>query len=163
MNDDLKKLFKQGTQLLHQGRVQDSLPFLRQAYELDGKHVDAGINLAGAYIMKKQFRQAVAVLESLREVAPHNAMLWTNLGAAYLGNPVLARDRDQQKAIAAFEKALEIDPAAPSVAYNIGLVYRDRKDIEQAIRWFQRAVQANPRDRDARSLLRRLRASSEEE
>ncbi len=82
--------------------------------------------------------------------------MWINLGAAYLGNPILARDEEQQQAIAAFERALEIDPIAPSVAYNIGLVYRDRKDVEQARYWFQQAIQHNPNDQDARRILERL-------
>jgi len=154
--NNFKKLFRQGTTLLHQGKANDALPLLQQAHKLAPEHVDAGINLAGAYILTKKFTKAVAVLEPLREVEPHNAMIWTNLGAAYLGNPVLATDEQQRQAIAAFEQALAIDPVAYSVAYNIGLIYRDRQENEQAIRWFRQAVQTNPRDKDARRILKRL-------
>jgi tetratricopeptide (TPR) repeat protein len=149
-------LFRQGTALLHRGRVSEALPLLQQAHRLNPEHVDAGINLAGAYILSSQFKLAVAVLEPLRQIAPDNAMVWTNLGAAYLGNPVLADDKQQRQAIAAFEQALALNPAAPSVAYNIGLIYRDRRETEQAIHWFRRAVQTNPRDKDARRLLKKL-------
>ena len=150
------QLFRQGTTLLHQGKANDALPLLQQAHQLAPEHVDAGINLAGAYILTKKFTKAVAVLEPLREINPHNAMIWTNLGAAYLGNPILATDEQQQQAIAAFEQAVALNPAAPSVAYNIGLIYRDRQENEQAIHWFRRAVQTNPRDKDARRILKRL-------
>jgi tetratricopeptide (TPR) repeat protein len=150
------ELFRQGTALLHQGKVSAALPLLQQAHEQDPEHIDAGINLAGAYILSKKFAQAVAVLEPLREIAPDNAMIWTNLGAAYLGNPVLASDAQQRQAIAAFEQALVLNPAAPSVAYNIGLIYRDRQEPEQAIHWFRRALQTNPQDSDARRILKRL-------
>ncbi|MCP4184040.1 MAG: tetratricopeptide repeat protein, partial [Hyphomicrobiales bacterium] len=44
----------------------------------------------------------------------------------------------------------------PSVAYNIGLIYRDRKDNETAIEWFKKAVKHNPRDQHARSMIERL-------
>jgi len=44
------------------------------------------------------------------------------------------------------------------VAYNLGLIYRDRNDRGRAIRWFTRAVQANPLDGDARRILERLKA-----
>ncbi|NIP52669.1 MAG: tetratricopeptide repeat protein, partial [Aliifodinibius sp.] len=94
--------------------------------------------------MNKKFRKAVPILETLSEYEPDNAMVWTNLGAAYLGNPVLAMDKQQLKAIAAFEQALEIDPIAPNVAYNIGLIYRDRQEHEEAIYWFRQAIKANP-------------------
>ena len=150
------QLLRQGTTLLHQGKANDALPLLQQAHKLAPEHVDAGINLAGAYILTKKFTKAVAILEPLRDIEPGNAMIWVNLGAAYLGNPVLATDKQQRQAIAAFEQALALNPAAPSVAYNIGLIYRDRQDNGQAIHWFRRAVQTNPRDKDARRILKRL-------
>lgn len=149
-------VFKHGTQLLHNGKATEALPFLERAYELDPSHVDAGINLSGAYILSKQFRKAVAILVPLSEQVPDNPMIWTNLGAAYLGNPVLSREQEQQQAIAAFTEAIKLNPAAPHVAYNIGLIYRDRRETEKAIHWFRRALQANPNDRDARNILRRL-------
>lgn len=159
MNSDtpFTTLFQQGTELLHQGKAAQAVPYLKQAHEQQPLHVDAAINLSGAYILTKKFSKAVAILEPLSQQVPDHAMIWTNLGAAYLGNPVLAREKDQRQAIEAFKKALEINPVAPNVAYNLGLIYRDRKEIEQAIHWFRRAVQANPNDRDARILLRRLR------
>jgi tetratricopeptide (TPR) repeat protein len=153
---DFTELFREGTQLLHQGEVEAARPILEQAYELDPNHVDVVINLSGAYILTKKFRKAVAILEPISEQYPEHAMVWTNLGAAYLGNPALARDIDQRQAIGAFEKALVPNPVAPNVAYNIGLIYRDRQEIDEAITWFKRAVQANPNDQDARNLLRSL-------
>ncbi len=158
-SSEFEVFFKRGTQMLHENKPEEAVAHLEQAYQLDEQHIDAGINLSGAYILTKQFRKAVEVLEPLSKLAPQHVMVWINLGAAYLGNPVLARDEEQLKAIAAFEKALALNPVAPHVAYNLGLIYRDRKDTEQAIYWFRRAVQANPQDKDARTLLRRLSES----
>ncbi|MCB8942935.1 MAG: tetratricopeptide repeat protein [Ardenticatenaceae bacterium] len=156
---EFEQLFRRGTQLLHQGKVTEARPFLEQAHKLDPAHMDAALNLSGAYILTKKFRKAVIILESLSKQYPDEAMIWTNLGAAYLGNPVLARDEEQLKAIAAFEKALAVNPVAPNVAYNIALIYRDRQEKEKAIAWFKKAIQANPNDRDARNLLRTLAKS----
>ena len=150
-------LFRRGTELLHRGKVNDAVLVLEKAHSLNPDHFDASLNLGGAYILTKKFKQAVALLEKLREQAPENAMLWTNLGAAYLGNPVLAREEEQLQAIAAFERALAIDPVAPNVAYNIGLIYRDRREYDLAAAWFERALQANPNDQDARNLMQKMR------
>lgn len=150
-------LFRRGSELLHQGKANDAVSILQEAYSLDPNHFDVTLNLSGAFILTKKFKQAVALLEQLREQTPNNVMVWTNLGAAYLGNPVLARDEEQLQAIAAFKQALTIDPVAPSVAYNIGLIYRDRREYDLAISWFARAVQANPNDRDARNMIKKLR------
>jgi tetratricopeptide (TPR) repeat protein len=150
------ELLQAGTQALQAGQVTQAISLLGEAQQLDRSNGDVRLNLAGAYILAKKFKPAVDLLEPLSRQEPHNAMVWTNLGAAYLGNPVLAKDDDQQKAIAAFEQALAIDPVAPNVAYNLGLIYLDRRDHEQALRWFQRAVQANPLDRDARNYVKKL-------
>ena len=151
-----QNLFTAGTALLHRGQAAEAIPLLEEAYDLQPDHTDLGINLSGAYILTKKFRKAVPLLEDLTKQEPYNEMLWTNLGAAYLGNPVLAQDEHQLKAIEAFEQALKINPIAPNVAYNIGLIYRDRKEKEDAIYWFRQAIKANPADRDARSLLAKL-------
>lgn len=152
----LKHLVREGTEHLHAGRTAEALSFLERAYALDETHFEAALNLSGAYILSGKFKKAVPILESLRDRDPENAMVWTNLGAAYLGNPVLATDEQQQQAIVAFEQALAIDPVARSVAYNIGLIYRDRQDVEAAKRWFRRAIRHDPRDQHARNHLRRL-------
>lgn len=150
-------MFRRGSELLQRGQVNDAVPLLQKAHAIDPDHFDASLNLSGAYILTRKFRHAVKLLERLREQAPNNAMVWTNLGAAYLGNPVLARDEEQLQAIAAFKRALQLDPIAPNVAYNIGLIYRDRREYDLAIAWFERAIKANPHDQDARNLVKKLR------
>lgn len=159
-------LLREGTALLRSGRVAEAVELLQRAHDLRPDDVDARLNLGGALILANKFSTAVTVLEPLRELDGENPMVWTNLGAAYLGNPMLARDEDQKKAIAAFVTALMLDPRAPSVAYNLGLIYRDRRDPESAAGWFRRAVQDNPNDQDARQLLARMEtllATEEEE
>ncbi len=160
---DFDALFGEGTGLLRQGKVSEALDLLERAHTLRPENLDAALNLSGALILSNKFRAAVQVLEPLRELDPLNPMVWTNLGAAYLGNPVIALDENQRSAIGAFEQALELNPAAPSVAYNIGLIYRDRHEPEKAAHWFRRAVQTNPQDKDARRLLERMLAQQEEE
>ncbi len=156
--DSFLAAFREGTRLLQRGEAATAVPILERAVELDADNEDALLNLSGAYILTKKFRKAVGILERLRDENPENAMIWTNLGAAYLGNPVLAGDKQQRQAIAAFKEALRIDPAAPNVAYNIGLIYRDRRQDGRAISWFQRAIEINPEDSDALNNLRRLRS-----
>jgi len=154
------KLLRRGTRALRNGRISEATRLLEQAYELNSTDGDIILNLGGAYILSKQFSKAVAILEPLSEREPDNPMVWTNLGAAYLGNPVLATSEKQQRAIGAFKLAIALNPKAPNVAYNLGLIYRDRKEIEQALYWFQRALEANPDDRDAQYYIRKLSQES---
>ncbi len=149
-------LLRQGSELLHKGRPAEATPLLEEAHRLDPDDPRVALNLSSAYILGGKFSRAVPVLEILSEQTPDNPMVWTNLGAAFLGNPVLARNKEQQKAIVAFKRALAIDPVAPSAAYNIGLIYRDRKEYEGAVFWFREAIKANPKDKHARNLVSRL-------
>ena len=158
-SQEFARAYMKGTQLLHQGKAAKAMPLLEKAHALNPADVDAALNLSGTYILQKQFKKAAVLLEPFSQSDPDHIMIWTNLGAAYLGNPVLANDDEQMKAIHAFKMALEINPIAPNAAYNIGLIYYRRNDPVNAATYFQKAVQANPNDRDARSLLDRMRKS----
>jgi Flp pilus assembly protein TadD len=156
--DDLSfaEAMNRGAKLLEQGRPREALPLLYQAASKRPDDVDAAVNLGGAHIMLGRFEQAIAILEEAAEKEPENSKLWINLGAAYLGDRETATHKQQVDAIAAFERALELDPAAPSVNYNLGLIYRDREELETALVHFRRAAAINPLDRDARMLVQRL-------
>ncbi len=153
-----RQQFRAGTRLLQQGKAKDAVPLLKRAHALQPDNADAALNLGGAYLMAGRHREAVPVLERAVEQTPDNARLWISLGAAYLGNPLLASGDQQLRAISAFHRALQIDPFAPSAAYNIGLIHVDRGEREQAVAAFKRAVKSDAGDVDAKRMLLRLEA-----
>ncbi|MCL5999061.1 MAG: tetratricopeptide repeat protein [Chloroflexi bacterium] len=145
-----------GTRLLQARMPKEALPLLSRAHEIRPDDVDAAMNLGSAYIMLGRHKQAVPVLERAVRQEPANPRLWINLGAAYLGNPLLASDEQQTRAIAAFQRALQIDPFAPSAAYNIGLIHVDRGERERAIAAFHLAARSDPGDMDAKRMLKKM-------
>lgn len=157
----VQRLLNRGASLLEQGQAERAIQQLERAYQLDEQNVAVLINLGGAYVVAGRHKDAVPLLEAARDAEPDNAMTWINLGAAYLGNPILATSQQQMQAIEAFEKALELDPAAPNVHYNLGLIFIDRQEPELAIEAFNRAVRVNPFDRDAHNWLKKLKADLE--
>ena len=150
---DIKTLIRKGTALLSRGKHQQALDPLLEAFALDPSDYDATLNLSAAYIMNKQFDKSIPLLESLLKETEDDPNLWMNLGAAYLGNPVLAEERDQLKAVMAFTNALKLDPKTPHAAYNIALIHKDRKELETASQWFNIALATNPSDQDAQYWL----------
>lgn len=158
-----RRLLNRGARLLEEGEPQEAISYLERANELSAENAAVLINLGGAYVMAGRHKEAIPILEQARDLEPHNAMIWINLGAAYLGNPLTATDEEQMRAIRAFEKALELNPTAPNVHYNLGLIFVDRGETDLAVAAFRRALQSNPFDNDARYWLRRLNTEEEGE
>lgn len=149
-------LINEGGRLLAAGQARASLPFLEEAYRMAPQEGAACINLGGAYILLGRYREAIPILESAADLEPENPMVWVNLAAAYLGNPVLATSEQQQRALNALRRSVELNPATPNAYYNLGLIYKDRGEWEQARDAFAWAVKVNPGDRDASLWLKRI-------
>ena len=47
-------------------------------------------------------------------------------------------------AIMCFKKSIEIDPELPSPYYNLSCVYSIKKDLKNALKFFQKAIHLNP-------------------
>lgn len=149
--------------LLQAGDGKNAAVILKRLYELYPDNVDVASNLGAAYILNKQYSAAVPILEAATQIEENNAGLWVNLAAAYLGTLPISTREQQDKAIAAFQRALEIDPVHPNAHYNLGLIYEDRRDWANARRMFQQALQTNPADKDARMLLAKAERLLDEE
>ncbi len=155
-HEEFRRQLRASARLLQENRPGEALELLHPLHKLAPADPDVAINLGGAYILQRKWNRAVAVLSKAVEVHPQNVMLWMNLGAAYLGNLQLAGPKHQRDAIAAYKRALEIDPQAPNVHYHLGLIYKERGELEEALTYFQQAYDIQPRDRDAHYWVQRL-------
>jgi tetratricopeptide (TPR) repeat protein len=150
------QMLNESARLLSQNRPGEALKKLLPLYAQAPEHPDVLINLSGAYVLQRKWNRAVQLLSEAVRLHPHNAMLWTNLGAAQLGRLETAGPRQQDKAIHAYQRALQANPEAPNVHYHLGLIYKERGELSRAAAFFQRALEVNPADRDARYWLDRL-------
>ncbi len=155
-SEQFRRALNESARLLRQNRPGEAIEKLMPLYEQAPDHPDVAINLGGAYIMQRKWQRAVALLRAAVKVHPDNAMLWANLGAAELGRLETAGPRQQERAIAAYQRSLQADPEAPNVHYHLGLIYKERGELTRAYAFFQRALEVNPADRDARYWLERV-------
>ena len=151
-----RRLLNEGAELLRQRRPREATHQLDLAWQLDPTLIEVSINLGGAYVMQGRHAEAVKILEEASRIEPESVIVWINLAAAYLGPLETSEEENQLKAIAAFERALALDPNAPSVNYNLGLIYKQRGEAERAAAHFWRALDVDPSDRDAYVRLRQL-------
>ncbi|MCB0061374.1 MAG: tetratricopeptide repeat protein [Caldilineaceae bacterium] len=160
---DFQQALNNSAHFLRQNRPSEAVQLLEPLHEEQPTHPDVAINLGGAYILQRKWNKAVKILGKAAVANPENAMLWTNLAAAELGNLQTAGPRQQERAIRAYERALQVDPTVPNVHYHLGLIYKERGELMRASAFFQRALEVNPNDKDARHWIDRLQQLSIQE
>ncbi|NLF77643.1 MAG: tetratricopeptide repeat protein [Chloroflexi bacterium] len=154
--EQFQRQMREAALLLERGKGKSALPLLERCYALRPDDIDVLTNLGGAHILAGQHRHAIPYLERATELSPQNPAVWSNLAAAYLGKLVTATQERQQRAMAAYYRVIELDPAYPSVHYNLGLIHIDRREWDEAAEAFTQAIATNPFDNDARLMLRRV-------
>lgn len=159
--EEFQRALSEGAWLLRQNRPQEAQERLLPLYEIAPTNPDVAINLGGAYILQGKWNKAEKVLSRAAQLHPDNVLIWINLGAAHLGRLELAGPQQQERAIRAYERALALDPQAPNVHYHLGLIYKDRGDLEHASAAFAQALAVNPNDADAEQWLKLLQRRRE--
>lgn len=160
---EFQRILNESAHLLRQNQGSAAADLLVPLHEERPTDPDVAINLGGAYILQRKWNRAVKVLGKAAVANPDNVMLWTNLGAAELGTLETAGPRQQDRAIRAYERALQVDPTAPNVHYHLGLIYKERGELMRASAFFQRALEVNANDSDARYWIDRLNRISIEQ
>jgi tetratricopeptide (TPR) repeat protein len=159
---EFRRALQSGALFLSQHRVEEAIRLLEPLLLTAPTHPDLAINLGGAYILQRKWNRAVRILRRATAEHSDNPMLWMNLGAAQLGQLELSGPKQQAEAIASFERALEIDPRTPNAHYQLGLIYKERREFSRASSYFARALEVRPTDQDARFWLNRMAALSAE-
>ena len=76
---------------------------------------------------------AATILDQVVAREPNNGRAWRNLGAARQAT------KEYDKAIAAYQQALAVEPSMPTPMFQLGLVYALKDDAGKAFEWLQRA------------------------
>jgi len=153
---ELNRALRESARYLHQDRPVEALDKLLPFYEAGICDPDLAINIGGSYILQRKWNKAVKVLSEATRIYDENVMLWINLAAAHLGRLETAGPRQQQRAIQAYERALQLDPKTPNVHYHLGLIHKERGELNRACAFFQQALEVNPADKDAAQWLEYL-------
>ncbi len=91
------------------------------------------LNDAAAKLQAGDFAGAAKVLELVTKNEPANARAWRMFGIA------LQQNKELDRALAAYQKFLTLQPVAPAVTYNIGTVYALKGDADRAFEWLGKA------------------------
>lgn len=93
----------------------------------------ATIAAAQAKLQGNDPAAAVAILEPVVAKEPGNVSAWRVLATA------LQRSKAYDRAVAAFQKILELEPTATQMLYNVGATHALAGNTLQAFEWLERA------------------------
>ena len=95
---------------------------------------------------------AEALLKRATEIDPKNKYAWNNLGLVYFAM------RQDDQAIAAFQKQIEVNPYDEFAYNNLGRVYWNDRKYDEAVKAFNKQLENNPLDKFAHANLGQMYA-----
>ena len=104
-----------------------SLALLQGVLAKNPKDANALFFLGLSYAGKKMYREAIPPLTQVTELTPAFPGAWFELG-------------DTERALAAYDKNLELDPGYANSAYNAGLILFETNRIEEALARFEKGL-----------------------
>ena len=98
-----------------------------------------GMPPAGAPMPGDNFQARITALQAVVTRDPKNFEAWVQLGNDFFDT------RQPQKAIDAYQHALELRPNSPNVVTDQGVMYRDLGQFDRALANFRKANELDPK------------------
>jgi len=123
-----------GFTLMGMGKFEDALPVWQELIKVAPNDIAGPMGLGSSLLGLKRYGEAASALESAIKLNPERAGLHALLGGAYL------HGGEEDKAIAAYQKALELD-SQPVMFNYIGYELADaNKNLSMALEYAEKAV-----------------------
>lgn len=113
--------------------------YFRNVVELQPKSMDGLYGVAYSKQMMGDFKMAIQDYKHLAEVNNSNYLAIFNIG--YIQQFEL---NEVDSAIYYYTSALEIEPECVKCWHNLGLAYKDKNDVTNALKSFSKALKYNP-------------------
>jgi tetratricopeptide (TPR) repeat protein len=133
--------FYKGKILYAMNRTLEASKAYEQAIALDGKYEEAQMRLAELYFVTKEHEKSVNLLNTVIAANPQNpdAQFFKAMNQKETG--------DTARAVASFQKALDLDPTYYDAAVQLGLLFASKKD-RLALEYFNAALRIQPKSEE---------------
>jgi tetratricopeptide (TPR) repeat protein len=133
------RYFNLAAETVRNGKTDDAIPQLQKAIELDPTLEQGYSALAGIYLPRKKYKEALALGDKLLALKPDSSEAQTIRYQAYQG---LGDKAKIQEVKAALEAANTTQ--TPESAFNQGVTLYNANNVAEAIKSFERALAAKP-------------------
>jgi len=136
-----------------QGRLlTEATQKLEEAVGLKANYTPAHQLLAQIYDIQGKIEEAIISTSNLVILSPQDAGLWFRLGLLHYKN------NDMPKAESALSQAVLLNESYSNARYFLGLAYSVQNKNGEAIAQFERVVDLNPDNGEAKTILDNLKA-----
>ncbi|MYF52981.1 MAG: tetratricopeptide repeat protein [Gammaproteobacteria bacterium] len=124
--NDADAYIYRGNAYLEQSNSEFALADFNKAIELNPNDADAYIIRGDAYLEQRNSKLALTDFDKAIELDPENANAYVIRGKVY------GKNGDLDPAIEDYKKAIELDPNDAEAYYNLGLVWMQRQNWQEA-------------------------------
>lgn len=132
---------KKAESKMQEGKDEEAIKYFVQALALDPSHIETQHKLAMLYVQKQMYGSAAALFKSLAELTGE-AIHYSHLGLAFYNQKLF------EDAIAAYQKAVEIDATRPQRFASLARVYRETAQLQEATVALNKALELDPENQD---------------
>jgi O-antigen biosynthesis protein len=134
--DNIQETLKQAQELTEQGKMAEAIDEYRSLLEVDDHNIAALHQLAHLYESQKNFAGAIEHYRRAIELDPHPPF-WVYRHFGF----VLSQDKKLTEAVAAYQKAITLNPEDVSTYGLLGQAQGLKGDVEGAISSYQKQIE----------------------
>ena len=134
-----------GSFLAETGRNDEAIEILKKELARIDYDPDAWNYLGGAYLNKKEYREAGNAYERALRLDDNYPVVINNLGSLHLTMFLDSHDKSSlEKAVGFFRRAIRLDPSYASPYNGLGAALKMGGDLDGAIKNWEKAVELKP-------------------
>jgi tetratricopeptide (TPR) repeat protein len=130
---------QEAIKLMDNGKVAESIKLLEEAQKLDPDRFDYPYELAYAYYLKEDYKEAVKILEKNKTHKDVTERLFQLLGNSY---DVLGKT---DKAFEAYDEGLKKFPNSGIIYLEKGNVHWNKKEYGKALPFYEKGIEVDPK------------------
>ncbi len=148
---------KEAVSLMDQGKLDESIKLLEDAQKLDPDDIIYPYEAAYAYYLKKDYKKAIKIGESLLTHENVSDMVYQLLGNTY------DNFGKTDKAIETYEAGIKKFPNSGKLYLEMGVVQMGKKEYNKAVFYYEKGIELDPKFPSNYYWAAKLYLSSDEE